>query len=137
ASPVTSVATLLGGGRLEPLVVDLAVRDLLQGDGEGLRRKRARLDQGRDELPATFAELAVIGVDLAGPFRRQDHQRIPRIHAGLEVIDLGLDHVRCSPSGYAYMSGRLRPSGTQPHQGEGRFMSIIAATLAAASSTSS
>src|SRR5919201_3591202 len=96
SGPATPPGTpaLLGLGGFQPLEADLALGDLLEGDGERLGPQA--LHQGRDELPAAFAKLAVVGVDLAGPLGGQDHQRIPRVDLVQQLVDLGLDHVKAS-----------------------------------------
>src|SRR2546423_1234481 len=107
SSPVTPSSTrrperldLLDADTLGPLEDDLALGDLLQRDRQRLVLQAARLDERRHELPAALAELRVVGVDLAGPLRREDHQGVLRVHPlGTEqVVDLRFDHA-LSPSG--------------------------------------
>src|SRR6266567_1985953 len=105
---------------LRALEADLAFRDLLEGDGEGLVLQAAGLDQRRDELAPPLAELAVVRVDLPGPLGGQDHQRVLGIDRGQQVVDLRFDH------GCTSFSGGLL-----------RYRSIIRATSAAARSSSS
>src|SRR5437763_1408681 len=71
---------LLDADTLGPLEDDLAFGDLLQGDRQRLVLQPARLDERRHELSAALAELAVVGVDLAGPFRGEDDERVLRVH---------------------------------------------------------
>src|SRR3989337_303360 len=73
-----------------PFVRDLPLRDLLESDRERLTA-RVRGDQGRDELTDAFAELGVIGVDLARPLRGHDHQRVLRVDLREQFVDPRLD----------------------------------------------
>src|SRR2546423_4833471 len=91
---------LLDADTLGPLEDDLALGDLLQRDRQRLVLQAAGLDERRHELAAALAELAVVGVDLARPLRREDDQGVLRVHPlGTEqVVDLRFDHA-LSPSG--------------------------------------
>src|SRR2546423_1857654 len=86
---------LLDTDTLGSLEGDLALGDLLQGDGQWLGLQPARLDERWNELPPTLAELAVVRVDLAGPLRRQDDQGGLGVHPlrPKQGVDLRLDHV--------------------------------------------
>src|SRR5205823_2451069 len=101
--PVTPSSTrrpasgdLLDADTLGPLEDDLAFGDLLQGDRQRLVLQPARLYERRHELSAALAELAVVRVDLAGPLRGEDDERVLRVHplGAEQVVDLRFDHQR-------------------------------------------
>src|SRR5262245_28014016 len=60
--------------------------DLAQRDGQRLLL-RNRLDQRADVLQQALAELAVVGVDLAGTLGREDHQRVLRGGLLQQLVD--------------------------------------------------
>src|SRR6476619_3380707 len=82
------------------LELQLAAGDLLH------RHRQVVLRAGLDERrrcvlqPETLSELVVVVVDLPGPLRCHDHERVPRrrVHIGRgmdeELVDAGLDHRR-------------------------------------------
>ena len=74
SAAVGRVVDLVGSMRLE---LDLAGRDLLERDRQRLARHRR--DLRRHDLAEALAELVVVVVDLAGPHRRQRHQRELRV----------------------------------------------------------
>src|SRR2546428_2216350 len=84
---------------LASLVVDLPLCDLFESDRQRLVRQTAALDQGRDELRATLAELAGIGVYLSRALGGQDHERVLRVDGGHQVVGLWVDHQEHPPGG--------------------------------------
>src|SRR4051812_21089012 len=60
--------------------------DLPHRDRQRLLLRRG-LDQGADVLQQTLAELAVVGVDLAGALGREDHQRVLRRGLVEQLVD--------------------------------------------------
>src|SRR3989304_10226216 len=68
--------------------LDLALRDLLEGDGQGVLG--TGLDErGREVVERALAELVVVVVDLPRPLGGGDHERV----AGgrLDVLEQGVD----------------------------------------------
>src|SRR3990170_4118789 len=82
---------LVGDDPFGTLRLDLALGDLLEGDGERLVLQ-AGLDQRRDELGPALAELVVVRVDLSRAPGGEDHQRVLGVHLGQQVVDLRVDH---------------------------------------------
>src|SRR4051812_25471156 len=75
------------------VVGEHALRNLFHGHGEVVLR--ARLDQRRRiVVEGAFAELMVVVVDLPGPLRGNDDQRIARVHVLKKVVDARMDHGR-------------------------------------------
>src|SRR5919197_6238244 len=75
------------------LVRDLALGDLLEGHRQVVLR--ARLDERRQHLSERpLTELVVVVVDLPRPLRRDDHERVPRVHVAEELVDARVDHGR-------------------------------------------
>src|SRR5918911_2054854 len=73
-------------------VLDLALGDLLEGDGQvvlggGVDHRRGEL------LERALAEVVVVGVDLTGALGRDDHARVGRVDVLEEAVDAGGDHV--------------------------------------------
>ena len=103
-------------GLLGSLVVDLALGDLLERDRQRLVASGRRLDERRDELGASLAELVVVRVDLSRTLRREDHQRV-----------LGVDLAsRSSIFGSIMRSPRM--AGARSEERPLRDASMIAAT---------
>src|SRR5437764_15414230 len=72
-------------------VLDLALRDLFERHREVVLR--ARLDErGQELVERAFAKLVVVVVDLPGPLRRHDHERVARVHVVQQFVDAGMDH---------------------------------------------
>src|SRR5438034_6031541 len=51
-------------------------------------------ERRRIVIEGAFAELVVVVVDLPGPLRGHDHERVARINVLEQVIDAGIDHGR-------------------------------------------
>src|SRR3954469_7254560 len=83
---------LLDANSVGTFGTDVALGDLLEGDRERLFAKAAGLDERRHELSAAFAELVVIGVDLARALRGDDHERVLRVDLREQIVDLRFDH---------------------------------------------
>src|SRR3954453_20866164 len=89
-TPRTTCRPFMPGGRsdlrFELLERQRVLVDLTQG-----HRQRLLLDVGRDEradvLEQTLAELRVVGVDLAGPLRGVDDQRVLALDLVEELVD--------------------------------------------------
>src|ERR671939_285374 len=72
-------------------VLDLALGDLLEGDGQvvlggGVDHRRGEL------LERALAEVVVVGVDLTGALGGDDHARVGRVDMLQEAVDAGRDH---------------------------------------------
>src|SRR5262245_1485455 len=87
---------LLDAQALGALGADLALGDLLERDRQRLVPEPG-LDEGRYELGAALAQLAVVGVDLAGTLGRERHQRVLGVDLREQIVDLGFDHVGVLP----------------------------------------
>src|SRR4051812_49064790 len=74
-------------------VVDLALRDLLEGDREVVLRRR--LDHRRRELlERALAQVVGVGVDLPRPLGGDDDARVRRVDVLEQAIDAGGDQDR-------------------------------------------
>src|SRR5216117_3159216 len=79
---------------LRVLVLQLALRDFLEGHGEVVLRPRLHQRWRRVLESDTFSELVVVVVDLAGSLGRDDHERVARVDVVQELIDAWMDHGR-------------------------------------------
>src|SRR5262245_49373240 len=68
------------------LELDQVAVDLTQGDGQRLLLRRC-LDQRANVLEQTLTELPVVGVDLPGPLRRDDDERVLGLRALEQLVD--------------------------------------------------
>src|SRR5581483_10056895 len=102
--PVTPSSTrrpasgLLDPNPLGAVGQDLALGDLLEGDRQRLVLQPTGLDERRNELAATLAELVVVGVDLPRALGCEDHERVLGVDLREQVVDLRLDHGCVGPS---------------------------------------
>src|SRR5919108_2704377 len=69
-------------------VLDLAARDLLEGDRQVVLGARVH-HRRRELLERALAEVVVVRVDLAGALGGHDHARIRRIDILEQAIDAG------------------------------------------------
>ncbi len=61
--------------------------DLTQCDRQRLLLRAGRLHQRSDVLQQALAQLRVVGVDLAGPLGRVDHQAVLGVGGFQELVD--------------------------------------------------
>src|SRR5215216_445361 len=73
-------------------VLDLALADFLERHGQVVLR--AGLHERRRHLERALAELVVVVVDLPSALGGDDDERVPRVDALEQLIDLRMDHGR-------------------------------------------
>src|SRR5207245_1058040 len=78
---------------LHVVVRKKAFGDFLHGHREVVLRAGLH-ERRRIVVEGAFAELVVVVVDLPGPLRGHDHERIARINVLEQVVDAGIDHGR-------------------------------------------
>src|SRR5215216_2347860 len=103
-----AIAGIVPAPRLLPVLVDdLALGNLFQGHRQVVLR--ARLDERRRKVvEGALAELVVVVVDLPGPLRSDDHERVARVDVVEQVVDAWMNHCRAIVPAFANSSSTIR-----------------------------